>query len=377
MDTREHFERLVARSSLGAPAARRIRSYATAREVRSLIDGGEEETLGFTEKYVEEIRLAVQAASAVLEEARERRDAVLRVASGYEGVLRTFCSGSVAHRTVIKPVSDADCGVVLDRRTHSKLGPDGDGVGPSNAVQDVLALLRNALTEEFPSVRVSSTKRAIQVSFDDVIGDDEDPSVDLIVALTRSEADGLWIPNLESNTWDASHPERHTELFTQGQEELKRIRRRAIRLAKAWNKQYESPSLSSFNIEALAIECVQEDMGIVEALLSVFEFGAKQLATGLTPDPAGVSPPIKVGDRETAMTRLRAARDGVTEALEHDEDEQDVREALSRVFFEFIDAPGRDSKTRFAASVRKGAAVLGPVEAPRLVRAVRSHGKSR
>ena len=44
-----------------------------------------------------------------------------------DGALRWFRSGSVAHGTVNKPVTDADCGLVLDRRNerYATLGPDG------------------------------------------------------------------------------------------------------------------------------------------------------------------------------------------------------------------------------------------------------------
>lgn len=68
------------------------------------------------------------------------------------------------------------------------------------------------------------TKRAIEVNFPD------GPSVDLIVGLTRKDAAGLWIPNLHSSSWDASHPERHTELLTAAPKALRVTRARAIRL---------------------------------------------------------------------------------------------------------------------------------------------------
>ena len=53
-----------------------------------------------------------------------------RMAIGFAGALRTYSSGSIAHHTMIAPVTDGDGGVVLDRRSYPRLGPDGDGEDP-------------------------------------------------------------------------------------------------------------------------------------------------------------------------------------------------------------------------------------------------------
>src|SRR6266496_2637229 len=66
-----------------------------------------------------DVRKKIAADDAVLKEARDRRDLVAESAMEIEGALRWFRSGSVAHAMVNKPVSDADSGIVLDRR-HEK-----------------------------------------------------------------------------------------------------------------------------------------------------------------------------------------------------------------------------------------------------------------
>ena len=38
--------------------------------------------------------------------------------------------------------------------------------------------------------------------------DDEDPSVDLVICLTRRDKPGFWIPNRDKGGWDASHPQK-------------------------------------------------------------------------------------------------------------------------------------------------------------------------
>jgi hypothetical protein len=76
-------------------------------------------------------------------------------------------------------------------------------------------------------------------------------------------------------------------------------------LAKAWNKQSTQPGLCSFNLEALALAAVESGMGLPEALHAIADHGATDLAKRLTPDPAEVSPPVKLlVDRDIVVSRL-------------------------------------------------------------------------
>jgi hypothetical protein len=92
----------------------------------------------------------------------------------------------------------ADCGVVLDRRHHGDLGPDGDDVGPCETVDELVEEITPKIKHDYPDAEVTTTKRAVLVEFNEPV-DDEDPSVDLIVGLSRAEDDALWIPNLEAD----------------------------------------------------------------------------------------------------------------------------------------------------------------------------------
>ncbi len=307
-----------------------------------------------TESCLDQVRSKIAADDNVLTEARKRRDLVLDLASGFAGWLRSFRSGSLAHLTVNRPVRDADGGIVLDRRHHPELGPDGEGEGPSAVVGAVRDHLEPRIRATYSKAKAVVTKHAIKVTFDEPVTVDEDPSVDLIVGLTRAEDDALWIPNTENNDWDPSDPEQHTKLLTSGSEGLARTRRHAIRLAKAHNYQFEDPAVSSFNLEAIALTAVAEGMTLPEALLAIWTMGADQLASGLTPDPAEVSPPIKVANRDMAVRRMRAAANGLKTAIDQDADEDAVRNALAAVFFDFIE-PAQDSSSGLAASLRSGA----------------------
>lgn len=338
--------------------------------------------MSYTAAWLSKILGEIQAEDHVLKETRKRRDLVLSAAGTFTGALRTFRSGSVAHGTVIKPVSDGDGGGVLDRRSFPTLGPDGDGVGPRDIVSRARDHVLYVVRPEYSKVTAEITKRAILVAFHEPLSSGEDPTVDLVMALTRREAEGLWIPNTELNTWSASHPEKHTELLVDVPRELRVLRARVVRLVKAWNKQYTDPAMSSFNIEALALLGVVRVGNLETALAEFFTYSAGDLARRLTPDPANVSPPIKCPDRELAVLRLQTATTAMRDALSNDRDEDRVKTALSRVFGEYVTAPSSSSKAGFASAVRaNGVKILGGLASTsstaKPVNPVRSFGDNR
>jgi hypothetical protein len=297
-------------------------------------------------KVLNEVRDQIAVDDDVLSETKARRNLVKRVARKFDGALKTFDSGSVAHGTVNKPVSDADCGVVLDRRTYPELGSDGDDEPPNDIVQEMAEFVIEGVLEEYPDAEQEVGKRSIVITFNEPLEDesaeveDQDPSVDLIVALTKAEGDGRWIPNTEARRWDASDPEKHTELLNGPTPNDRVHRARVIRLAKAAVKGDDSPVVSSFNIEALALEHVDSDDTIAESLRDVFLDGADALELGDTPDPAGVSDPIKLPDgisRTEVVNRLREFGSALEAAIDNSDDEQRVRTELARVFPDYVD----------------------------------------
>lgn len=314
--------------------------------------------MGHTNELLDGVRAQIAPSDDTLTAARRRRDDTLKAARTSEGALRTYKSGSIGHGTA-NDDTDADCGLVLDRRAHPTLGPDGGGEGPSDVMESVRKLVRDELLPAYPNLKTRISKRAITASFHEPLfsGDDApDPSVDLIVALTRKDAEGLWIPNRDTDSWDASHPERHTELLTDPPADVRRMRARTVRLAKAWNRQYSEPGLSSFNIEALALECTTEAVSIGEALTTWFEYAASEIEDADTEDPAGVSPPIRLQeDRETVVSRLQTAAGHMRTALDNDDDEEIVTEELAAVFWKYIKRPAGDqSKAAMASALRSG-----------------------
>lgn len=302
--------------------------------------------------HLDRIRARIAPEDRVLDEARARRNLTTRSARSFAGGLRTFNSGSLAHGDVNNPVSDADCGFVLDRRCYLELGPDGDGVGPEAIMRDVAEFVIVRVRNVYRSATYELTKRAILIEFYEPI-DDEDPSVDLIVALTRKDEPGLWIPNRERNSWDASHPEKHTELLLGPTVALRVHRARVIRLAKAAIKEAGPPVISSFNVEALALMYVTEVDTVADSLQELFDEGAADLARRQTADPAGVSNPIKMlAPQEDVLRRMRFVAERLTDAVENRYDEEKVQEGLAGVFPSHINPPPSSSKLTLISSVR-------------------------
>lgn len=300
-------------------------------------------SIGKTAQLLDVIRSQIAPDDAALKEAAARRDATRDAAETFGRVNRTFASGSLSHRTANCPVHrrdvglDADCGVVLDRRAYPLLGPDSVlEQGPNTVVHRMAAHLEEELEDKYPKLEVEVTKRAILLTFNEPLPAGEDPTVDIVVGLDRAGKPGLWIPNTETDSWDPSHPEKHTELLTAKPEDLRLVRQHAIRLAKAENKHTGEPPLYSFNVEAFASMFVKPGMSDAEALLAIWRSGAADLAVRLTPDPAGVSAPIKVEDVDRALRSLRYAARQLQSALDLDNDAEHVRKSLAPLFPEFV-----------------------------------------
>lgn len=335
--------------------------------------------MGYTEDILNDIRSQTDAHPEPLAEARDRLDLARAAAITFPGALRTYRSGSLPQNTFIHPVGDGDGGLVLDRRVYPMLGPDGEGDTPTEITAKLCSLLGPAVRDVYPNARCHTSKRGPKIFFGQPV-DDQDPTVDLVVALTRKNGAGLWIPNLETDTWEASHPEYHVELFTSGSQSLRRTRRRVVRLLKAWNKQYNQPGFSSHNLTVWAWEFVEPGMGIASALSTVLSEALARVEAGkATTDPAGVSPNVKLlVSRSTATKRLQTAADALTEALDHDDDRDLVQSALSRAFYNYVEDPLPSGLAGKVAALRRNVpiatATLGLGGPSAFVRSTRAFG---
>jgi hypothetical protein len=301
------------------------------------------------------IRDQIEADDSALAETRTRLALVRTKAKTFYGALRTYRSGSLAVHTMNHPVTDGDGGVVLNRNYYPGLGPEGNGEEtPTDIVEEMRSYIGPLIRETYPNSTVGTSKRGPKVYFHEPLADGTDPTVDLVVALTRKDGDGIWIPNLHENTWDASDPEGHCDLFNDSAAGFRSTRRKVTRLAKAWNKQWSTPGASSFEISVWAYEFVQSGHGVAKGLHALFDQAASRLENGdPTPDPAGVSSDLRLEIASHLMAkRLRTAADNMQDALDS-ATEDDVQEALAAVFFNYLDAPGGSASAGLAVAAQK------------------------
>ena len=326
----------------------------------SAAGAAEPEPTDHAERLIKQVHADIAADDKVLSEARRRRNLVTGTAVKFPGALRGYGSGSVTAGLVILDVEDADGGVVLDRRHYPDLGPDGAGVGPSAIVPDVADFVLAGVQEQYPDAEIEIGRRSIKVSFNQEFRG-QDPYCDLIVGLTRKEAPGLWIPQLEGDEWDASDPEKHADLFTSTAlpKELRVYRARVVRLGKAALKQDERPAIASFHFGALTLEHIEDADSmpetLIEGLQRVFGHGAADLRVGDTEDPAGVSDPISLDQpRYRVVERLDGFARSFREAIDNRNDEEAARAALAKALPDYVDPPSGSTKHSVASELRRG-----------------------
>ena len=355
-------------------------------------------TPGPGDKALEEILRYIAVPKDVLTEAKTRRNLVCELALRHPAARETWYSGSIAHGTHNSPLGDADCGVMVDRRSQEfrAYGPDaeGTGLGPEGFIQTfaavILPLLRAA---GYPNAEVDLTgNRAIKFLFNAGIDFGElgevDPYVDLIVGLDRRQAPGIWIPNRRQRGWDAAHPQKHTELMTQrDSQELVVHRAHLIRLGKRAIKrdgqEPRAPAMCSWNFSALALGHVDDRAPLAGALSALFSDASASIAAGLTEDPAKVSDPIALPDGVTnAESAERLAQMGtIVSAAAQAASLTEARRVLSALFGIEID----EIRAREKATVRRNplnpalrsgdaAAIGAALGTPDPPKTTRSHG---
>jgi hypothetical protein len=114
-----------------------------------------------------------------------------------------------------------------------------------------------------------------------------------------------------------------------------------------------------FNVETFGWMFISDGMNDAEALHALWLNGAADLRRRLTPDPAGVSAPIKVEDQELAVARLTEAATRLGLAIANDHDARYVREQLAPLWPEFISTTGDQgaTKARVAAALKSKSSI--------------------
>jgi predicted nucleotidyltransferase len=263
---------------------------------------------------LEAARKRIEVSKPELAEARSRRDdlgAALR--AEFPGA-QVYVNGSVAHGDALTPLTDVDVGVIVPDPT----GLYGPGKrGPGELKERAAAAIRTRLKDKYGelAVEVVGRKRSILVRFrDPVTPGQPDFTADVIVAIDNPTGAGLYIPRYDS--WDRSHPQKHTELVLAAIDGTDVTYARLVRLLKHHNRRHGKP-LCSWQIKALALQCILSPTPLLTGLLTFFQHAAASLAAGDTPDPAHVARPIKTNEPRTQVARrMRDVADRLANAID-------------------------------------------------------------
>lgn len=308
------------------------------------------------DRVLEQILWEISVPKQVLAEAKKRRDLILRLARLHNAARRTYVAGSVAQGNTNSPLTDADGGVVIDRRVPEfrAFGPDAgsSGEGPERFYQGFAAFILPQVRPHYPNVELDREgNRAIKFMFNEPIEFDElgivDPYVDLIVALRREEDHlGLWIPNRRDGWWDPANPEKHTWLMVRRDPRPVSVHRaHEVRLGKrAVKRDAAAPGriavVCSWNLGALSLYYVTERRPLAQGLAEFLDGASAAIARSLTDDPAGVAGQIKLPDgmtQDVASAKLAAMAAVVWQAV-NARSEQGAWEHLKPLFGTEIDA---------------------------------------
>ncbi|GAA4893133.1 hypothetical protein [Actinomycetospora straminea] len=320
----------------------------------------------FLDELLDAGRGRIEVPDPVLAEARRRREQIVAALRNAFPGAAVYFNGSVAHGDATDPLADIDVGVILSPVAADGYGPYG--LGPLPLMEDARDAIREHLKDDYPKlvVTVAGQRRAVLVRFGDPVTPGQpDFTCDVIVALPHPEQ-GLWIPNTEiAAGWDQADPVEHTRLIHQAIADTNVVFARVVRLLKHWRDRHGDP-LCSWNIKALALDCITVPMPPTVALQTFFDHAARDLAARYTPDPAGVAGPVQpTFDREHAVTRLRRAREIITEALEHQRAARlaSAQQKLHTLLPGVVDPPALDELYRERSRSLTAATVASPTRA--------------
>ena len=270
------------------------------------------------EQIVNEARHRIEVSDKELDEARKRRSAIGAVLRQEFPGSRTYLNGSIAHGDALTPLTDVDLGIVVADPDHD-YGPGRRG--PRDLKERAADAIRAGLKREYGelAVEVKGRKRSILVRFRDPVAPGRpDFTADVIVAIDNPTGAGLHIPRFDS--WDRSHPEMHTELVATANDITDACFARVVRLLKHWNRS-NNKSLCSWNIKALALECLDAPTSLLAGMHQWFHYAIEELSQGETPDPTGVAAnPIKLNDTRTEVVRrLKRSLEKLDRAINYEQ----------------------------------------------------------
>ncbi|MFB7979638.1 hypothetical protein [Streptomyces vinaceus] len=312
-------------------------------------------------QLLEEARRQIEVTDDEIAEAKRRRQLLASALGRAFPGSTVYFNGSVAHGDANTPLTDVDLGAKLSPGDAQGFGPDSDDALP--LMERARDAIREDLADEFPklTVEVAGRRRAVLVRFGDpVTAGQPDFTADVMTAIPHPSGKGLFIPNMEiADKWDRADPITHTEMVLDAIDGTENTFARTVRLLKHWNCTHSKP-LCSWNIKALALECITTPMPLAEALQAFFTHAAQELKAGQTDDPAGVAGliPLNLPISEVRK-RLDTARGYIDLAIKHERENRPLsaQHVLSKVLPEIV--PDADPTQEEAARLRQDVILTG------------------
>lgn len=276
------------------------------------------------EELLEAARKLIAVEDDELAEARRRRQLLSSALKKAFPGSTVYFNGSVAHGDANTPLTDIDLGVIV-RGAESDYGPGL--LGPLMLMERARDAIRADLAKEFPNLRVTieGQHRAVLVSFGDpVTPGTKDFTANVIVAVDNVQGAGIFIPNLPEESWESSDPQEHTRLVLDANKKTLSTFAHLIRLLKHWNLRHGVP-LCSWNLKALALECIESPLALAKALDIFFKHAVVSLSAGPTEDPAGVSGTVDMNLTKTeVISRVEGGADRIARAMAAENDGRHV-----------------------------------------------------
>jgi hypothetical protein len=319
------------------------------------------------------LQTKVDANPAVVEKARDRRNAFRKGLRAEPDVTRTFASGSFARGSQIEPIKDVDLLALYDHAAHPGWGQPGD------SAEEALEHLRERIKDRLGPDNVDPDSDIEPVRFTQVRDhavtcwldepDAEDAfTIDVVPVLHRAAGNGVplgfWIPETSSRAWIASDPlymvyrvlERHDRSGGQFVKRLRLLKRFSLDRGKL---------MKGLTMEVLGLHHMPD--GPVHDALGTFFAAAETYVWQPICDPAGYCGEIEKDlDRQTAADAFKEAASlawRANTALRRGETEKAI--CLWREIFDAIPEPPGGCTTHLAAG---GAAAGVTVGSPRRVR---------
>lgn len=191
-------------------------------------------------------------------------------------ILNSFLTGSYARHTMIAPLAKADIDifVVLADEYYYKYYNQNNG--PGSLLDHIKSILRKTYTR---TPDISRNGQAVTITFTDFI-------VDVVPSFNRAGG-GFMIPNSISNSWIATDPKAHVDIWAQQNSIHDGKLVPLIKMIKCWNR-HNNHFFRSFHLETMILQTLNN------VIISDFPSGvryffdkARHYVTIKNPDPAG------------------------------------------------------------------------------------------